>query len=489
MLLFRQFLTAIISLTLAAGPVVANNQELPDMGSPSDSVLSKTAEESIGRAIYRNIQNAGIIIDDPEVQEYIQSIGLKLASHAQDEGENFQFFVVNDKAINAFALPGGYIGIHSGLILATINESELAGVMAHEIAHVTQRHISRAVFDNKNSSIINMAALLGAILVGVAAGVGGDAITGAVMASQGLSAQQQINFTRANEYEADRVGIGILNEAGFNPQGMPDFFETMSRLTGLSNSQVPEFLLTHPVTTNRIAETRGRAAQYPIKDVPDTVSYGLIRARLQFLTAKRADKALEFFEGQLNNPRAVGDLGVQYGLALSLMETGETRKAEKIMRELLLANEQVILFHAGLAEAEIKSGKPDDGLKTYSVAMNLFPRNVPLTVRYAEALLNDGQPKKAHDILNDLLNHVPATSEQIRFLALAANGAGEIANAHYYMAEYHAYTGNLSMAIMQLRLALATPELDPLQEIRFRARLDTFEGYLPENARRQKKAE
>lgn len=468
---------------------MANNQELPDMGSPSDSVLSKTAEESIGRAIYRNIQNAGIIIDDPEVQEYIQSIGLKLASHAQDEGENFQFFVVNDKAINAFALPGGYIGIHSGLILATINESELAGVMAHEIAHVTQRHISRAVFDNKNSSIINMAALLGAILVGVAAGVGGDAITGAVMASQGLSAQQQINFTRANEYEADRVGIGILNEAGFNPQGMPDFFETMSRLTGLSNSQVPEFLLTHPVTTNRIAETRGRAAQYPIKDVPDTVSYGLIRARLQFLTAKRADKALEFFEGQLNNPRAVGDLGVQYGLALSLMETGETRKAEKIMRELLLANEQVILFHAGLAEAEIKSGKPDDGLKTYSVAMNLFPRNVPLTVRYAEALLNDGQPKKAHDILNDLLNHVPATSEQIRFLALAANGAGEIANAHYYMAEYHAYTGNLSMAIMQLRLALATPELDPLQEIRFRARLDTFEGYLPENARRQKKAE
>jgi len=455
------------------------------MGSPSDSVLSKAAEESIGRSIYRSFQNAGVIMTDPEVQEYIQSIGLKLASHAQDEGETFQFFVVNDRAINAFALPGGYIGIHTGLLLATVNESELAGVMAHEIAHVTQRHISRAVFANKNASIINMAALLGAILVGVATGVGGDAITGAVMASQGLSAQQQINFTRANEYEADRVGLGILSEAGFNPQGMPDFFETMSRLSGLSNSQVPEFLMTHPVTTNRIAETRGRAAQKPIKDVPDSISYGLIKARLQFLTAKRANIALEFFEGQLNNPRAVGDLGVQYGLALSLMATGEPRKARKIMQELLAANEQVIMFHTGLAEAQIKSGESDAGLTTFSKAMTLFPRNVPLTVRYAEALLNNGQPKLAHDVLNDLLNHVPATSEQIRLLALAANGAGEIANAHWYMAEYHAYTGNLNMAIMQMRLALATPDLDPLQEIRFRTRLETFQGYMPEKARRE----
>jgi len=457
------------------------------MGSPSDSVLSQAAEQSIGRSIYRNLQNSGFIIADPEIQEYIQTVGLKLASHAQDEGESFQFFVIEDGAINAFALPGGYIGIHSGLILATVNESELAGVMAHEIAHVTQRHISRAVFANRNEGIINLAALLGAILVGVATGAGGDAISGAVMASQGISAQQQIDFTRANEYEADRVGVNILNEAGFNPQGMPDFFETMSRLSGTANSQVPEFLMTHPVTTNRVAETRGRAAQYGVKDVPDSTSYSLIRARIKFLMAERPDMALAYFKDQQNNPRAVGDLGLQYGMALSLMAIGEPQQARRIMNELLLTNEQVIMFHTGLAQAQIASGDNSAGMKTYQTAMKLFPRNVPLTVRYAEALLNNGQPQQAHDVLNDLLNNVPATSEQIRLLALAANAAGDISNAHYYMAEYHVYTGNLSMALMQLRLALATPDLDPMQEIRFRARLEQLEGYLPENVRRQRK--
>ncbi|MDG1463306.1 MAG: M48 family metalloprotease, partial [Gammaproteobacteria bacterium] len=416
----------------------------------------------------------------------IQSIGLRLASYEQDEGESFQFFVIDDKAINAFALPGGYIGVHSGLILTTKTESELAGVMAHEIAHVTQRHISRAVFANKNANIINMATLLGAILLGVATGAGGDVISGAVMASQGMAAQQQIDFTRANEYEADRVGVGIMDEAGFDPQGMPDYFETMSRLTGMSNRNVPEFLMTHPVTTNRIAETRSRAAQYTPKDIPSSMAYGLIKARLLYLTAKRPDVALSYFEAQQTNPEAVGSLGIQYGLALSLMGTNDAESAKEIMRSLLRSNQQVIMFHLGYAKTQIKTGDIRGGFRTYETAMALFPRNVPVTVRYAEALLNNGQPKKAHRILLDLLNAVPPTSEQIRLIALAANAAGDVADSHYYMAEYHAYTGNLSMALMQLRLALDTPKLDPLQESRYRSRLLQFESYLPAKQRQQR---
>ncbi len=475
----------VLSIAMLTRPAVAvNDIDLPDMGGPNDSVLSQAAEEQIGRAIYRNLQSMEAIVTDPEVQEYIQSIGLQLASHAQDEGDSFQFFVINDRAINAFALPGGYIGIHSGLILATKNENELAGVMAHEIAHVTQRHISRAVFANKNASIINMAAMLGAILLGVATGAGGDVITGAVMASQGLAAQQQIDFTRANEYEADRVGVGIMHEAGYDPQGMPDFFETMSRLTGMSTRNVPEFLMTHPVTTNRIAETRGRAAQYPIKDVPSSMSYRLIRARLLYLTAERPDIALQFFESQQLNPDFVGSLGVQYGTALALMGTNQNEEAETMMRDLLRSNEQVIMFHSGFAQAQIANGNKVDGLKTFETAMTLFPRNVPLTVRYAEALLNNGNPKLAHAVLLDLLNAVPPTSEQIRLIALAANAAGDVAESHYYMAEYHAYRGNLSMALMQLQLALDTPGLDQLQKTRLFARLQQFESYLPEDQRR-----
>ncbi|MBT5891331.1 MAG: M48 family metallopeptidase [Chromatiales bacterium] len=479
------FALLLLSLSLVLRPGFAvNDIDLPDMGSPNDSVLSKAIEEQIGMSIYRNLQSVDAIISDPEVQQYIQSIGLQLASHAQDEGETFQFFVINDRAINAFALPGGYIGVHSGLILTTKTESELAGVMAHEIAHVTQRHISRAVFANRNASIINMATLLGAILLGVATGVGGEAIGGAVMASQGLAIQQQIDFTRANEYEADRVGVSIMNDAGFDPQGMPDYFETMSRLSGMSTRNVPEFLMTHPVTTNRIAETRARAAQYTIKDLPSTTTYSLIKARLFYLTAKRPEIALQYFEARNDDPKTVGSLGVQYGEALSLMGMRRYAEAEKLMENLLISDEQIIMFHSGLAQAQIANGKILQGFRTFEVAMALFPRNVPLTVRYAEALLNTDQPKKAHTVLLELLNAVPPTSEQIRLIALAANAAGDVADSHYYMAEYHAYRGNLSMALMQLQLALDTPGLDPVQESRLRARLLKFESYLPEDQRR-----
>ena len=253
----RRLIAVIAILTLLAPPTVpaAEGDDLPDIGSPANSVLSREKEQQIGRSIYRSLVDTDRVMNDPEIQEYVQDIGLKLASQAQDGDYRFTFFVVNDAAINAFALPGGYVGVHSGLILATESESELAGVLAHEISHVTQRHISRAVFANQRDSILTMAAMLGAILLG-AVGGSPDVITGAIATAQGVSAQQQINFTRANEYEADRVGVGVLAAAGFDPMGMPNFFETLARQTGPLASQAPEFLRTHPVTVNRIAETR-----------------------------------------------------------------------------------------------------------------------------------------------------------------------------------------------------------------------------------------
>ena len=257
----RRVIAAITALTLLVPATVpaATGDDLPDIGGPANSVLSRETELQIGRSIFRSLVDTNRVMSDPEVQEYVQDVGLKLAAQAQDGEYQFTFFVVNDPAINAFALPGGYIGIHSGLLLASASESELAGVLAHEISHVTQRHISRAVFANQRNSILTMAAMLGAILLG-AVGGSGDAITGAIATAQSVAAQQQINFTRANEYEADRVGVGVLAAAGFDPMGMPAFFETLARQTGPLASQAPEFLRTHPVTVNRIAETRERAA-------------------------------------------------------------------------------------------------------------------------------------------------------------------------------------------------------------------------------------
>src|SRR5690606_6183983 len=183
---------------------------------------------------------------DPEVTEYIRALGLRLSSQAHDGSQRFNFFMVRDTSINAFALPGGFIGVNAGLMLETQQESELAGVLAHEVAHVTQRHIARSLAAQSRNSLVSTAAMLAAILLGAAAG-GGDAAMAGVAAAQSLAIQQQISFTRSNESEADRVGLGILARAGFDPNGMPAFFETMARRAGTSEMNIPEMLRTHPV--------------------------------------------------------------------------------------------------------------------------------------------------------------------------------------------------------------------------------------------------
>lgn len=475
----RKLIATAVALSLMVPPVVpaATGDDLPDIGSPANSVLSRDREMQIGLSIYRSLVDTDRVMTDPEVQEYIQDLGLKLAAHAQDGEFQFRFFVVNDPAINAFALPGGYIGVHSGLLVATDNESELAGVLAHEISHVTQRHISRAVFANQRSSILTMAAMLGAILLG-AVGGSGDAVTGAIATAQGIAAQQQINFTRANETEADRVGVTVLAASGFDPMGMPSFFEKLAQQTGPLASQAPEFLRTHPVTVNRIAETRERAASLPHAVVVDSPSYTLMKARVRVLTSSTPEKALGYFLARQQDSRKTHDPGIEYGVALARMELGQYAKARDLFKDLLAGNPGIIPFHTGLAGAELALGEHDAAFSGYERAMALFPRNTPLTVRYAQALMADGQPAKAHRILLDLLNNVPPTTEQVRLIALAASAAGDTADAYYYMAELHLMKGDAVMASDQLRLALASPDLNAVQKARFSARLDQIQEWV-----------
>jgi predicted Zn-dependent protease len=475
----RRILAGVCALLLAVPPgFAAPADELPDIGSPSDTVLSRDQEMQIGRAIYKGLRDEGHVIADPEVQEYIQDIGQKLAAHAGDGTYRFHFFVVDDPTINAFALPGGYVAVHSGLLLSTANENELAGVLGHEISHVTQRHISRAIYANQRASILTMAALLGAILLGAATGAGGQVIQGAIMAAQGAQIQQQINFTRENEYEADRFGVGLMAAAGFNPEGMPAFFETLARQTGPLASQAPEFLRTHPVTVNRIAEARERVATLPHTDVPSTTGYGLARARIMVLTSTTPEAALERLRAEADNPAHVGSMATEYGTALALVQLGQYKEAAEKFDTLRQGNPGIIAFHTGLASAYLGMGKTDRALATYRDAMKLFPRNVPLTVHYGEALMQNGQAKEAHRVLLDLLNAVPGEPGQVRLIALAASAAGDTGDAHSYMAEYHVMNGDLGLAADELRLALGIPGLDPVQRARFSSRLSEIQEVL-----------
>jgi predicted Zn-dependent protease len=485
--LLRQGLIAIAAcIVIVAAPDAADIDQLPDIGSPSDALLSRNIERQIGRQVYYSLLDTGSIVTDPEIEEYIQSVGMQLVAHAGVSGQRFKFFVVDNSAINAFALPGGYVGIHTGLLLATDNESELAGVLAHEISHVTQRHISRAVYANQRVSTLSMAALLGALIAGIATGADPGLIQGAVSAAQGMAIESQISFTRSNEYEADRVGIGVLSDAGFDPMGMPAFFETMGRASGSINGiKAPEFLLTHPVSSDRMAESRARASKLPKVDAVNSNGYSIARARIRLLTSSRPEIALEQFQLMQEDPNLIGSLEVEYGTALANAQLGNYDAAEKQLKLLLVSNDDVIPLYSALAVTQAKNDKFDESMETFDKGLTLFPQNVPLTVRYCETLLRNGEGEKAHDVLLDLLNKVPPSLAQVRLIAIAANAAGETAESHYYMAEYHAMSGSLRLAIDQMKLALSTPGLNNVQRARFTARLQEFQSYLPSTEQQQ----
>jgi len=465
-----------MGLTLAVlSPAAEIN--LPDIGSPADATLSKNDEARLGRAIMHQIRNSGQIVEDPLVTEYVNEIGHRIAAQANSDGiYDFSFFVIDDPSINAFALPGGFIGVHTGLLEATRNEDELAGVLAHEVAHVTQRHIARAIHSGRRQSIMSMAIMLGAILAAVA-GADGDAVQGAIAVAQGTAAQQQINFTRSNEYEADRIGISALANAGFDPQGMASFFEVISGSNTPMDRRTPEFLRTHPVSSARIAEARSRARNYSPVHTNDTVNYGIARVRILVASESMSEEAVRYFERE---PYEYQSDVERYGRAVAYLRHGRNPQANKIFEELANKNPDVIAYHIGLADAQLAMEAIDESMDTFENARELFPRNVPLVIHYAEALLKLGHAAKAHEILLDLLNNVPPTPEQVRLIARAAIDAGEIAEAHYYMAEYRFIIGDLVGGVNFLRQALRVPELEEIQRIRFEARIDFIREFMTE---------
>jgi predicted Zn-dependent protease len=477
----RNFLLSFCFTVLAvhSSIVLGSTDDLPDIGSSADTMISTSEEYRIGRQIVRGLRQAGRVMEDALLDDYIEGLGHKLVVHAHDGEHRFTFFMVRDDAINAFAMPGGFIGVNAGLMLATRNESELAGVMAHEVAHVTQRHVVRRAQSTQRTSMVTTAALIAALLVGVTTGASPDAMQAMIMVTQGAAMQQQINYTRSNEYEADRVGIGYLAAAGYEPESMADFFETMNTMSGVSASRAPEFLRTHPMGINRIAEAKNRAANFPPRTYDaESESYWLMRERLRVLMAENADKALEYYQQELaKNPGPQPDY-VMYGYGLALKNRGLAADAEGVFTDLLNRRSDVIAYHLGLAESQMVAGDLDGSLSTFENAYRLFPRNVPVTVAYSEGLLRAGRAAQAHRVLLDLLNRVPPTSEQARLIAIMASAEGDMANAHYYMSEYHLINGDLPMAVNQLQLALAQPDLEPVQRARYQARLQEISKYL-----------
>src|SRR3984957_1279197 len=462
------------------GPVAPSvASDLPDLGGPANAMINKFDEMQIGRMEMNELGDQNVILEDAEVTDYLQQLGSRLSSQARADDRTFTYMALREPIINAFATFGGFICINSGLILVTDNEAELASVMAHETGHVVQRHMARAGQAESRMSLASTAALLAAILLGPASGAGGQAIEGAIAMSQGIALQQSINFTRSQEIEADAVAVQLLAGAGFDPQEMATFFESLSRVVGLAEGEIPALLQDHPVTSERIATARAAAAHLVrATPQPESLSYAFIKERVRVLVTPPEARPRQYYQ-TLREHRALTP-AERYGEALLQVQNGEPAAAVRTFSELQAKYPQLTMLYSALAQALQASGQTDAALALFERSSRLFPRNVPLTVRYAETLMAAGRPGQAHELLLDLFNNVDPTPPQIRLTALAASAAGDSGDAYYYMAQYDLAGGNLPLANQQLELALASPNLSAIQRARFRAQLAEVRGWLRE---------
>jgi beta-barrel assembly-enhancing protease len=464
-----------LTLLLSTPWSMAQQFDLPDFGSSSDLIMSSTQEHRLGKEFMKSVRKALPVIDDPLLTDYLESLGNRLVAASGAGGGRYDFFFIDNPTINAFAGPDGKIGAFSGLVLASESESELAAVMAHEIAHVTQHHLMRAFEDKKRLSIPATAALVAAVILG--AQVDADLGMAAVAGVQAVAAQHQINFTRENEKEADRIGIATLANAGFDPYAMPGFFERLakaSRIYESSASSAPEFLRTHPVTTSRTADAMGRAGNFSHKQRPDDLRFHLMRARLRERAFSSAEKAIAHFRSTIESKRYRNATAARYGYALALTRGNRIDSARSIVGELLAKYPNQAEFIILEARLDAKSGARDKALKSLRTAVGLRPSNIPLRIAYADILMASGEPARALKTLEDVARRKPGNILLYQKMSDAALKSGQKAATHRYRAEKFYAEGELKPAIRQLEIALRQAGLAYHDASKIQVRLDAI---------------
>ena len=445
----RQLLVA-GALLLTSNGTPADNINLPDLGDQSASVITPLQERKLGEDIMRQARRRLTFLDDAELNYYLQALGQRLVAGSDSPRQEFHFYIVKDSSINAFAVPGGFISVHTGLLLATQSEAEFASVMAHEIAHITQRHIPRMIADAQRTTLPAMASVLAAVLLGAGGHPGGDA---AIALTTATVAQRELNFSRAFEEEADRLGMNTLARAHFDPRAMPAFFEQLQNFNRHNESSLPEFLRTHPVTVNRIADSRNRAERFPYRQVPDSPEFHHARARIRALTADDPVESVRTFRGNLAQGKYRDADAERYGYALALARTRQYDAARAEIQKLIERRPELPAYRLAEAEIETAAGRYDAALSLYAAARRKFPGYTPLLRTHAEVLLKAGRAREARDLLRLALKRQPDDPALYRLLAQAAGDSGARVEAHQAQAEAQYLNGNPDAAIEQLQIA------------------------------------
>lgn len=457
-------LTCAIFATAAVAGQRSVEENLPTLGEPSEAALSPSEARHLGRQAVAQLYKTHYIVDDPQLENFLSRIGWRLAYFGSRNPPDFHFYPIANSAVNAFAMPGANIGVNTGTIVTAQTESELAAVMAHEEAHVTQHHIAREANRSPFADIATWAVAL----AGMAAAQGdSNAIIGGVLAAESANAQRQINYSRSIEMEADNIGIRTLARAGFNPMAMADFFGRMEQNVRLYG-YIPPLLMNHPVDSARIAEATSRAEQYPPVRPEKSLTFDLMRARARVLQADLPGNAITYYSRELAAGHRMPD--VRYGYALALQQNGQYTDALRAMQGLIKNHPRQRNIALLQAELLFSAGHIGSALERDHQVLAANPQYQPAILQTARQLIAAGKPQQARQLLLSSNPSFANNPDTYRLLARAADAKHDTAETAYERANYLAARYNYVAAVRIINAALRDSSLNPDDRARLRAK-------------------
>lgn len=457
--------------------------ELPDLGDSSARVLSAEREREYSLGLLQQLRHYELLIDDAELIEYMETLCFRLVAASGRTQHDYQFVMLNIPVVNAFASPGGLIATFAGLMLAAENENEMAGVLAHEIAHVSQRHIARAMESSVEDAL---PILLGSIALALATRGQGDGSQAALMGGMALLQQRQINFTRENEYEADRVGIQTLARAGFDPNGMGDFFARLGSIYRIQGEQFPEYLRTHPVTVARIAEARARSEKLGTGGRRSSPEFFLMRERMRVLVSSDLPDLVRYYESHRDSGNIQPE-ALAYGLALAQLRTGAYDKATEKLQTLAKADPDRLSYQLALAEVDRAAKRHGAAAERYQTLLAERPGHRVISIAYARSQIEPGDAESAQVAVDVLRPLLPRFDKDPNLYALFAR-ANELVGDDVRAAEAHAQAfflrGQYDDAMRQLERTARRNDLDYYQRARIDAQMARWKPTVLQNRER-----
>jgi predicted Zn-dependent protease len=470
----------VLAFGIVAAPPLSVAEGLPDLGEAAQTEFSPAMERRIGESVMLEIRRDPAWLDDPEVNSYLNRIGNRLSSQSEELRQEFEFFALRDSTLNAFAMPGGYIGVHTGLILAAVSESELASVLAHEISHVTQRHLARLMNKSGQGQVTSLLALAVAIL---AARSSPDLAVGAAMAGQGAAIQNQLNYTRDFEREADRIGLSLLERSGFDIRGMSGFFERLQKFGRLYENNAPGYLRTHPLTTERLSDMGNRIQGRPYKQVPDSLEFQLVRAKLRAQEGTPRDAVTEFETRLRDRSFSGSETAARYGLAQARLREGNLAAAEREMNELRRLKAVSPMVETLAAQLHRKQGDAPAAVKILRAAQLRFPQERAIAYGLVESMLEARTPQEAIRLTEDDLLSYPSDAKMHGLQAKTYSLLGKRLQQHRAQAEAYALLGQVPAAVEQLELAQKSGDGNFYEQSQVDARLREMKKRMADEAK------